>query len=205
MLQGDLENNLNNESHKFVHFNNWRALQFNKEALYQFDESSLDAIKQIAHDADDLYDCVAKIVARSAYVPYIAVLRNEFYGQTQHTNKDLYNAQQTLLKLADFAENLLGITPATDFNEIPHFVDEKENSFAVDFKNIDDIMIDTDNCIFVLGDIILWDRFDVSAMNQNSNTIYSLTSETLPKKLCCLTAAYEDLTDADRHTDDEKM
>lgn len=200
-----MDNNLNNESHKFVHFNNWRALQFNKEALYQFDESSLDAIKQIAHDADDLFDCVAKIVARSAYVPYIAVLRNEFYRQTQHTNKDLYNAQQTLLKLADFAENLLGITPTTNFNEIPQFVDETENSFAVDFKNIDDIMIDTDNCIFVLGDIILWDRFDVSAMDQNSNTIYSLTSETLPKKLCCLTAAYENLTDADRHTDDEKM
>lgn len=160
-----MENNLNNESHKFVHFNNWRALQFDKEALYQFDESSLDAIKQIAHDADDLFDCVAKIVARSAYVPYIAVLRNEFYRQTQHTNKDLYNAQQTLLKLADFAENLLGITPATNFNEMPQFVDETENSFAVDFKNIDDIMIDTDNCIFVLGDIILWDRFDVSAMD----------------------------------------
>lgn len=109
------------------------------------------------------------------------------------------------MKLADFAENLLEITPTTSFNEIPHFVDEAENSFVVDFKDIDDIMIDTDNCIFVLGEIILWDRFNVSAMDQNSNTIYSLTSETLPKKLCCLTAAYEDLTDADRHTDDGKM
>lgn len=41
-----------------------------------FDESSFSAVKKIAQEADDLYDDVVRMVARSNLVPYLAIIRS---------------------------------------------------------------------------------------------------------------------------------
>lgn len=79
LIVAEIDNDTFNAQHRFINFNNWRALLSDKEALYRFDAESIDEVKKIAFEADAIFDSVAKYVARSDYVPYIAVLRNKFY------------------------------------------------------------------------------------------------------------------------------
>lgn len=92
LIVDELDNDTFDTHHKFINFNNWRALLSDKEALYRFDAESIDEVKKIAFEADTIFDSVAKYVARSDYVPYIAVLRNEFYKQQPHSNEPLRKA-----------------------------------------------------------------------------------------------------------------
>lgn len=41
-----------------------------------FDESSISAVKKIAQEADDLYDDVVRLIARSCLVPYLVIIRS---------------------------------------------------------------------------------------------------------------------------------
>lgn len=92
LIAAELDNNPFDAHHKFVNFNNWRALLSDKEALYRFGAESIDEVKKIAFEADTIFDSVAKYIARSDYVPYIAVLRSEFYKQQTHSNEPLRKA-----------------------------------------------------------------------------------------------------------------
>ena len=145
------------EKHRFVHFDNWRVLKHDKEALYRFNVDCIDKVRKIQEEANAIYDAVAKYVARSEYVPYIAVLKSEFYKQQQHTNKQLKAAQDTLLLLNSWAETLMGITPENDFSAIPQCTDEPTDIEPyLDYKSVDIDDVDANNAIFLIKNAITW-------------------------------------------------
>ena len=77
IVRRDIICNKPDETHRFMHFNNWRALLHSKEYLFKiFSENSISAVKKIAQEADDLYDDVAQLIARSCLVPYLVIIRS---------------------------------------------------------------------------------------------------------------------------------
>lgn len=109
-----------------------------------------------------------------------------------------------MLKLADFAEILFGITPAANFTETPKFVEETDTiNINLEQLNIKDTVVE--DCIFIFGKVVLWQWFKPTDEHNTSAAIYSLTAETMPTTIYCLATHTNNLCDEKGEQDDEKM